>query len=655
MNELQIPAVQNGCHILKGPQEVTAPATESPPTAKTPIPTQANLSQPSELSASKPVSDLKGIAQLATTTSTVGDKNGTSISGPIVVCQTDSAVGNPSDNSSTNGTAPSKTPPAASAELSKQELISKSVKEAENVKESLDNAAISDDGNVGKEKKGKAKREAKSSKRKDAETKKSKSKKSRENSANDEAVTIDGVASGKVNKTSETRKKKERKRKQSESSDGEPRTGKRVRLPHMPFQHPAAQQIPQFYKNSFSNHRQSSRDSADDKIVVFSRGEFLAVRNDSDSFYICRTTQNVYKTSRKFKIQWLQNEKNKDIYQLDFLDQTDFECVLTNLRLNRRSKGEYELPADEKQRVLNILQRAINVERGVTDVPDLKQVAADGIDVSVVGKKEEKELLELEANSKKETLPAESTSKSKALSAEPVAAKSTRHRKVSTESSRSSRKSEASQKENSKKRDKSPVAPIKKAKAEKVKKKNKLEKSAEVANKKLRDKKAPASASNVQTSSKSKDQVLVEKIVDEIVKKHKIQQQGEKEKKKKRPTDEKEVKKAAKEEMHRSSRLTRNMTVPPAPSSLTKPPQHHETIRGLVNLLNSYSSSSLRTSTLQLLERLAAEYPKDCLPFLVETLLTCHCTFLENDDNCKYLLVVIATVIAGLSNISLLL
>ena len=621
---------QNGCHNEKGPLSVPAPPSESQSAAKI-IP---NLDQsPSDLSSPKKAIEVNGDAQ-SSTTSKVVDKTEIPIAGP----------GSDSHSiSSDNRTASAGVVPPAStavAESAKQEKIPNSAKLSENTPESVD--AV----DKGKEKKPskakKDKREAKSSKRKSPETSKSKNKKSRESSAMDG---VDAVPSEKVNGRSGAKgvkEKRDRKRKQSESSeaDQEPRTGKRVRLPHMPFQHPAAQQIPQFYKNSFASQKHSSKESADDKIVVFSRGDFLAVRNDSDSFYICRTTQNVYKTSRKFKIQWLQNEKNKDIYQLDFLDQTDFECVLTNLRLNRRSKGVYELPPDEKQRVLNILQRAINVERGVTDVPDLKQVAADGIDVSVVGKKEEKELLELEAHAKKEAPPVES-SKTKVLPAEAAAKGGTRARKMSTESSRSSRKSETSQKENAKKRDgKASVDQKKEVRSEKKKEKKQKELPVKPVVKaksnKLREKRSSSvSSSNVQSASaKSKDQVLVEKIVDEIVKKHKIKR-DEKEKKKKKPKEGKEVRK---EELHRSSRLTRNTSLPPTSSPLIKPPPpHHETIRGLVNLLNSFSSSSLRSSTLLLLERLASDYPKDCLPFLVETLLTGHRAFLENDDSCEFL------------------
>lgn len=54
----------------------------------------------------------------------------------------------------------------------------------------------------------------------------------------------------------------------------------------------------------------------------------------------------------------------------------DFECVLTNLRLKRVDKNKYMLPGEERQRTLNILQRALNVENGM-DISKM-QVTTDG-------------------------------------------------------------------------------------------------------------------------------------------------------------------------------------------------------------------------------------------------------------------------------------
>ncbi|GIY18397.1 poly polymerase tankyrase [Caerostris darwini] len=189
-------------------------------------------------------------------------------------------------------------------------------------------------------------------------------------------------------------------KRQSEAADldgASGRASKRVRLQHQPFQSPPPPTIiPAIL-------RQQVIKTPEDKIVVFNKGEFLAVRNENGSFFVCRTAQNVYKSSKRFKIQWM-SDKESDIYIPDFYDQTDFECVLTNLRLKRLDKNKFQLPSEERQRTLNILQRALNVENGM-DISQL-QVTTDGVDVSIVGKEDE-EILRLQ----QETLKTEQKSK----------------------------------------------------------------------------------------------------------------------------------------------------------------------------------------------------------------------------------------------------
>ncbi|GFT42008.1 poly polymerase tankyrase [Nephila pilipes] len=183
-------------------------------------------------------------------------------------------------------------------------------------------------------------------------------------------------------------------KRQSDASDldgASGRASKRVRLQHQPFQSPPPPSIiPAIL-------RQQVIKTPEDKIVVFQKGEFLAVRNENGSFFVCRTAQNVYKSSKRFKIQWM-SDKESDIYIPDFYDQTDFECVLTNLRLKRVDKNKFMLPSEERQRTLNILQRALNVENGM-DISPL-QVTTDGVDVSIVGKEDE-EILKLQQESLK--------------------------------------------------------------------------------------------------------------------------------------------------------------------------------------------------------------------------------------------------------------
>ncbi|XP_022239134.1 tankyrase-like protein isoform X2 [Limulus polyphemus] len=179
-----------------------------------------------------------------------------------------------------------------------------------------------------------------------------------------------------------TPERKKRKRHPQTVMDPIPsHSNKRIRLQYQPFQSPAPiSPIPSIF-------RQHPAKSPDDKIVLFNKGEFLAVRNENGGFFVCRASQNVYKSSKRFKIQWLSNDNNTSVYTPDFFDFTDFECVLTNLRMNEWQKKELILPSDERKRTLNILQRALNVESGM-DIPDPRQLTMDGVDVSIVGKED---------------------------------------------------------------------------------------------------------------------------------------------------------------------------------------------------------------------------------------------------------------------------
>ena len=56
------------------------------------------------------------------------------------------------------------------------------------------------------------------------------------------------------------------------------------------------------------------------------RGEHLAVRNDEGSYYLCLACQNIYRHSKKIKIQWLglatENNPEKNIYIPEYYDTT---------------------------------------------------------------------------------------------------------------------------------------------------------------------------------------------------------------------------------------------------------------------------------------------------------------------------------------------
>lgn len=103
------------------------------------------------------------------------------------------------------------------------------------------------------------------------------------------------------------------------------------------------------------------------------------MRNDEGGFFLCQAIQNVYKSSPRIRIRWLSAEKqNQSIYGLDFYDHTDIECVLTTVSLEKQSKGKFELTSAERERVQNILQKALDVEKGIAPRPDVTEENPDG-------------------------------------------------------------------------------------------------------------------------------------------------------------------------------------------------------------------------------------------------------------------------------------
>lgn len=70
------------------------------------------------------------------------------------------------------------------------------------------------------------------------------------------------------------------------------------------------------------------------------------------------------------------------MYEVDFYDHTDLECVLTSLDLERVQKN-YRLAGKERERIENILRRAIDVETGVLPRPSVTAENPDGCECSM--------------------------------------------------------------------------------------------------------------------------------------------------------------------------------------------------------------------------------------------------------------------------------
>lgn len=166
---------------------------------------------------------------------------------------------------------------------------------------------------------------------------------------------------------------------QGPSTSASDRKSSRHRLKTIPFQSPLPE-LAYITKLSASEASNSPKPmSMEDKLIVFYKNEYMAVRNAEGTFYLCQTMQNVYRTSPRISIRWLSEDpSNSGIYIPDFYDHTDIECVLTTVELKRVDKGHLSLPKKEQARIESILKKAIDVEKGLVPRPELTEENPDG-------------------------------------------------------------------------------------------------------------------------------------------------------------------------------------------------------------------------------------------------------------------------------------
>lgn len=157
------------------------------------------------------------------------------------------------------------------------------------------------------------------------------------------------------------------------------RRSRRHRLKTIPFQSPLPE-LAYITKLSVTETSASSSPKAsEEKLTLFYKNEYLAVRNAEGTFFICQTLQNVFRTSPKIRIRWLSEEKkDENVYIPDFYDTTDIECVLTTVEMEKVGKDRWRIPKPEKVRIESILKKAIDVEKGVAPRPVVTEENPDG-------------------------------------------------------------------------------------------------------------------------------------------------------------------------------------------------------------------------------------------------------------------------------------
>merc|ERR1719270_746687 len=118
--------------------------------------------------------------------------------------------------------------------------------------------------------------------------------------------------------------------------------------------------------------KSTSSTTSPKKEKLYPKGEHLAVLNTYDSFFICKTMQNIFapaqKGEKRIKIKWLtQDSDNPTSFHYDYEQRIAFSSILSNVVLERGKAGKMILSKLESDRVNKILQENNEILEGGGD------------------------------------------------------------------------------------------------------------------------------------------------------------------------------------------------------------------------------------------------------------------------------------------------
>ncbi|XP_064600796.1 poly [ADP-ribose] polymerase tankyrase-like [Liolophura sinensis] len=157
----------------------------------------------------------------------------------------------------------------------------------------------------------------------------------------------------------------------------------------------------------------------------FLRLTHLSVRNEEDSFFLCRALQNVFAHTKRFRVQWLTFDPKTQIYRVDYVEDITPDSVLATVRLKRVGAGEYKLHEADRLETERLLKKSINKDKGL-DVSD-----EESDDEEPPAKKKKKETKKTTKTAKKGKKDMKEKKERKPRSKKDKAEKAPRKRKVS--------------------------------------------------------------------------------------------------------------------------------------------------------------------------------------------------------------------------------
>lgn len=93
--------------------------------------------------------------------------------------------------------------------------------------------------------------------------------------------------------------------------------------------------------------------------VLFGSKTWLTVRNEEGSFFLCQTINKIYENSKQCRIQWLEGENERNMYEWGQTDHIDPNSIITNVSVRKLPPGEapslnksmYEIESDDLKKV----------------------------------------------------------------------------------------------------------------------------------------------------------------------------------------------------------------------------------------------------------------------------------------------------------------
>ncbi|CAD5123349.1 DgyrCDS11707 [Dimorphilus gyrociliatus] len=109
--------------------------------------------------------------------------------------------------------------------------------------------------------------------------------------------------------------------------------------------------------------RAASSKSKARKDILYEKFTVLAIRNEEDDFFLCKTLSDIYESTNKFPLQWFAEEDDtKSHYKRSYADKTTKDSILCSVKLKRTTvdgENKWLLTKERKRKIDHLLEKSI--------------------------------------------------------------------------------------------------------------------------------------------------------------------------------------------------------------------------------------------------------------------------------------------------------